>query len=332
MPPRRDPPRARSCRRGPTAGIATPTPTFGGIARARRARSPALAVGGGSSPAGWPGARRPASRSSPSGCYDDLAADVGAREDGQLAGGRGVLRVDADDLREHAGAGRADVARDRLVRRPRQRRQPARQHGRARRRRHGDCRARRSPSTFPHGARAGAGRSWSRSRGALLGFLGGTATRRSCSWATAAASRSAACSPAARRSRSRAPARSLAAAAAALILIVPLFDTTFVVLLRRLAGRSTTRGNIDHTSHRLVSAGFSEPRRGGAALRARPAAARPRGYCAARRRPIAAWPVAVGVRGRRADVRRSIWRACRPTPARTSRRCRTRRSRRCSRI
>ena len=49
------------------------------------------------------------------------------------------------------------------------------------------------------------------------------------------------------------------AAAAALILIVPLVDTTFVVLLRRLAGRSTTRGNIDHMSHRLVSAGFSEP-------------------------------------------------------------------------
>lgn len=49
-----------------------------------------------------------------------------------------------------------------------------------------------------------------------------------------------------------------AAAAAALILVVPIVDTTFVVLLRRLAGRSTTRGNIDHTSHRLVSAGFSE--------------------------------------------------------------------------
>jgi UDP-GlcNAc:undecaprenyl-phosphate GlcNAc-1-phosphate transferase len=50
------------------------------------------------------------------------------------------------------------------------------------------------------------------------------------------------------------------AAAVGLILIVPIFDTTFVVLLRRLAGRSTTRGNIDHTSHRLVSAGFSEPK------------------------------------------------------------------------
>ena len=51
----------------------------------------------------------------------------------------------------------------------------------------------------------------------------------------------------------------VAAGAAALILVVPIFDSTFVVLLRRLAGRSTTRGNIDHTSHRLVSAGFSEP-------------------------------------------------------------------------
>jgi UDP-GlcNAc:undecaprenyl-phosphate GlcNAc-1-phosphate transferase len=51
-----------------------------------------------------------------------------------------------------------------------------------------------------------------------------------------------------------------AVAAAVLILIVPVFDSSFVVLLRRLAGRSTTRGNIDHTSHRLVSAGFSDTR------------------------------------------------------------------------
>jgi UDP-GlcNAc:undecaprenyl-phosphate/decaprenyl-phosphate GlcNAc-1-phosphate transferase len=49
-----------------------------------------------------------------------------------------------------------------------------------------------------------------------------------------------------------------AAAAAVLILVVPIFDSAFVVLLRRLAGRSTTRGNIDHTSHRLVSAGFTD--------------------------------------------------------------------------
>src|SRR5205085_2808278 len=48
------------------------------------------------------------------------------------------------------------------------------------------------------------------------------------------------------------------AAAAALILVVPIFDSAFVVVLRRLAGRSTTRGNIDHTSHRLVSAGFAD--------------------------------------------------------------------------
>ena len=50
----------------------------------------------------------------------------------------------------------------------------------------------------------------------------------------------------------------LDAAAALLVLIVPVFDSSFVILLRRLAGRSTTRGNIDHTSHRLVSAGFSD--------------------------------------------------------------------------
>ena len=46
--------------------------------------------------------------------------------------------------------------------------------------------------------------------------------------------------------------------AAASILAVPIFDSAFVVLLRRLAGRSATRGNIDHTSHRLVSAGFTD--------------------------------------------------------------------------
>lgn len=51
-----------------------------------------------------------------------------------------------------------------------------------------------------------------------------------------------------------------AALAAALILVTPIFDTSFVMLLRRLARRSTTAGNIDHISHRLVSAGFSELR------------------------------------------------------------------------
>jgi UDP-GlcNAc:undecaprenyl-phosphate GlcNAc-1-phosphate transferase len=44
----------------------------------------------------------------------------------------------------------------------------------------------------------------------------------------------------------------------ALILIVPLFDTSFVLLLRRLAGRKASRGGTDHVSHRLVSLGLSE--------------------------------------------------------------------------
>ncbi len=43
-----------------------------------------------------------------------------------------------------------------------------------------------------------------------------------------------------------------------LILVVPLFDTGFVLVLRRLAGRPATRGGTDHVSHRLVSLGFSE--------------------------------------------------------------------------
>jgi UDP-GlcNAc:undecaprenyl-phosphate GlcNAc-1-phosphate transferase len=45
---------------------------------------------------------------------------------------------------------------------------------------------------------------------------------------------------------------------AVIILVVPLFDTAFVLVLRRLAGRSATRGGTDHVSHRLVSLGFSE--------------------------------------------------------------------------
>jgi UDP-GlcNAc:undecaprenyl-phosphate GlcNAc-1-phosphate transferase len=42
-----------------------------------------------------------------------------------------------------------------------------------------------------------------------------------------------------------------------LMLVVPLFDTAFVLVLRRFAGRSATRGGTDHVSHRLVSLGFS---------------------------------------------------------------------------
>ncbi len=43
-----------------------------------------------------------------------------------------------------------------------------------------------------------------------------------------------------------------------LVLAVPLFDTAFVLVLRRLAGLKATRGGTDHVSHRLVSVGFSE--------------------------------------------------------------------------
>ncbi|HEY6360070.1 MAG TPA: hypothetical protein VIX63_03160 [Vicinamibacterales bacterium] len=44
----------------------------------------------------------------------------------------------------------------------------------------------------------------------------------------------------------------------ALVLVVPLFDTGFVLVLRRLAGRKASKGGTDHVSHRLVSLGFSE--------------------------------------------------------------------------
>ncbi|CAN5365861.1 hypothetical protein BH10ACI1_BH10ACI1_13280 [soil metagenome] len=44
----------------------------------------------------------------------------------------------------------------------------------------------------------------------------------------------------------------------ALILFVPIFDTTFVTLLRKLWGRKASQGGRDHTSHRLVALGLSE--------------------------------------------------------------------------
>ena len=49
-----------------------------------------------------------------------------------------------------------------------------------------------------------------------------------------------------------------AAVLSPLILVVPLFDTTFVLVLRRLAGRRASKGGTDHVSHRLVALGFSE--------------------------------------------------------------------------
>ena len=42
------------------------------------------------------------------------------------------------------------------------------------------------------------------------------------------------------------------------ILFVPIFDTTFVTVLRKLWGRKASQGGSDHTSHRLVALGLSE--------------------------------------------------------------------------
>ena len=44
----------------------------------------------------------------------------------------------------------------------------------------------------------------------------------------------------------------------ALVLFVPIFDTTFVTVLRKIWGRKASRGGRDHTSHRLVALGLSE--------------------------------------------------------------------------
>ena len=41
-------------------------------------------------------------------------------------------------------------------------------------------------------------------------------------------------------------------------LAVPIFDTTLVTVVRKLAGRSVSQGGRDHTSHRLVFLGLSE--------------------------------------------------------------------------
>ena len=43
-----------------------------------------------------------------------------------------------------------------------------------------------------------------------------------------------------------------------LILFIPIFDTTFVTILRKFSGRAASRGGRDHTSHRLVALGMSE--------------------------------------------------------------------------
>lgn len=45
-----------------------------------------------------------------------------------------------------------------------------------------------------------------------------------------------------------------------LILLIPIFDTTFVTILRKVSGRAASMGGRDHTSHRLVALGLSERR------------------------------------------------------------------------
>src|SRR6266852_3898058 len=43
-----------------------------------------------------------------------------------------------------------------------------------------------------------------------------------------------------------------------LVLFIPIFDTTFVTVLRKFSGRAASTGGRDHTSHRLVALGMSE--------------------------------------------------------------------------
>ncbi len=45
-----------------------------------------------------------------------------------------------------------------------------------------------------------------------------------------------------------------------LILLIPILDTTFVTLMRRIGGRSAFSGGRDHISHRLVALGIGERR------------------------------------------------------------------------
>src|SRR5258705_9870044 len=43
-----------------------------------------------------------------------------------------------------------------------------------------------------------------------------------------------------------------------LVLFIPIFDTTFVTILRKLSGRAASQGGRDHTSHRLGGLGMTE--------------------------------------------------------------------------
>ncbi|MEK6374325.1 MAG: MraY family glycosyltransferase [Acidobacteriota bacterium] len=52
--------------------------------------------------------------------------------------------------------------------------------------------------------------------------------------------------------------RSVVAVLAVPVLLVPIFDTTLVTLMRKAAGRAASQGGRDHASHRLVALGLSE--------------------------------------------------------------------------
>jgi UDP-GlcNAc:undecaprenyl-phosphate GlcNAc-1-phosphate transferase len=43
-----------------------------------------------------------------------------------------------------------------------------------------------------------------------------------------------------------------------IVMLIPIFDTTFVTVSRKLSGRAASTGGRDHTSHRLVALGYSE--------------------------------------------------------------------------
>jgi len=43
-----------------------------------------------------------------------------------------------------------------------------------------------------------------------------------------------------------------------LLILIPIFDTTFVTVSRKLSARAASTGGRDHTSHRLVALGFTE--------------------------------------------------------------------------
>jgi UDP-GlcNAc:undecaprenyl-phosphate GlcNAc-1-phosphate transferase len=49
-------------------------------------------------------------------------------------------------------------------------------------------------------------------------------------------------------------------AAPVLLLLIPIFDTTLVTIMRLLSGRKPSQGGRDHSSHRLVAIGLSERR------------------------------------------------------------------------